>query len=77
MSTDVIVPVAEQQSSMDSPVGSRLLTGILAEVESRQARMDSEYNERYIDKGPAWGEHINYRDGGQHGQTHRNKYKPE
>jgi hypothetical protein len=45
----------------------------VAEVETRHEQASSEYNERYIDKGPAWGEHINYADGGHHGQTHRNK----
>jgi hypothetical protein len=74
MSTEEVIPVGattdEQPGNMP---GSRLLQSIVAEVETRHEQASSEYNERYIDKGPAWGEHINYADGGHHGQTHRNK----
>lgn len=61
------------QPNLATESGSTLLRHILDEVRSRVEPVDTDYNERYIDKGPSWGEHINYRDGGQHGQTHRNK----
>lgn len=73
MSTEEVVPADVDVAEESEPVqGSRLLESILKEVEARQERANSEYNERYIDKGPAWREHINYSDGGHHGQTHRN-----
>lgn len=54
--------------------GVNLINSIVAEVAERITHSDVvDYNERYIDKGPQWFEHINYHDGGQHGQTHRNK----
>ena len=53
---------------------SRVLERLQEEVAHRNKNHPSvNYNERYIDGGPAWGEHINYADGGQHGQTHRPK----
>ncbi len=60
---------AEQEGSLP---GAKLIAGIAAEVTERLHRATVVgYNERYTDGGPAWGEHINYSDGGQHGQTHR------
>lgn len=53
--------------------GSRLLGSIAAEVIHKHGVPSPNYNERYIDGGPAWGEHINYGDGGQHAETHRPK----
>lgn len=61
----------EESLEEKAPRGLQLLQSIVLEVEERQSRVDSEYNERYLDKGPAWREHINYSDGGKHGQTHR------
>ena len=61
----------KMQASRNS---SLLIDRLQEEVKHRTRATESvDYNERYIDGGPAWGEHINYRDGGQHGQTHRPK----
>ena len=54
-------------------MGTNVIATIAAEVAQRMSKsVATGYNERYIDEGPAWQEHINYSDGGQHGQTHRN-----
>lgn len=55
-------------------VGANLISSIAVDVTERLTHsVMADYNERYIDKGPQWGEHINYSDGGHHAQTHRNK----
>ncbi|MDP2966424.1 MAG: hypothetical protein Q8N39_10400 [Pelolinea sp.] len=52
--------------------GENLIRSIAAEIEEKKRRSDIvDYNHRYIDGGPAWGEHTDYNDGGQHGETHR------
>lgn len=71
MNTDLANPSAMPEVGTR---GASLIASIVNEVMERMPQaIGAEYNERYIDGGPKWGEHINYRDGGQHGQTHRNK----
>lgn len=62
----------ESTANLQTTVGAHLISSIAAEVMERARRNTAaDYNERYIDGGPAWQEHINYNDGGQHGETHR------
>lgn len=61
-------------SNIKTPcVGKKIIASIVAEINEHTCSNKNcvDYNERYIDGGPAWQEHINYFDGGQHGETHR------
>lgn len=54
--------------------GARLLGSIVAEVvDQGRSRASLDYNERYIEGGQRWGEHIDYHDGGRHAQTYHDR----